>query len=113
LNISPKYRLILAVFLTALYAFIATPVQVWHRHHSIDKQFAKSHSFSTIAKNIQAEAETDCPVCTHHYSVFTEDSVLPELLLPSINSSVDAAYLLPSITGACFSFANKGPPQLV
>ncbi len=35
------------------------------------------------------------------------------LVIPSFDSSVDAAYLLPPITGACFSFANKGPPQLV
>ncbi|MFT3750204.1 MAG: hypothetical protein QM768_17945 [Agriterribacter sp.] len=111
---SRKYRQLTAVLLLLMYAFITTPVQLWHHHDpakdpvgSIDQKqsiFANSHQFFS---------EGNCSICHHQYSTYHDDVILP--VVPDLCefSSQNGRYTRAFIYAPSFSFQNKGPPLLV
>ncbi|HVK46992.1 MAG TPA: hypothetical protein VM488_04100 [Pseudobacter sp.] len=114
---NPRYRLLLAFFLTALYLFIATPVQYWHHHAShaaaalADAQ-SSDHAGPGSTK-IQGQHGDHCSICAHHYAVFMEDSSMPALASLPILTGSYSLYRVTAICPLLTSFSNKGPPQLL
>jgi hypothetical protein len=105
-----RHKRILTAFVLALYVFIATPVSLWHHHK------AQSPVASSVEKIIKAitnnSSDSDCPICHHHYSTFTDDAIAySQSPIKQIRSSITfySFFLLPS---SAFSKPNKGPPFL-
>jgi hypothetical protein len=106
----------ITALLLAVYAFIATPVQLWHQHdyvatslsESVSKEI-QSPSFSTSAQQV---VDASCQVCSHYYSTFIGTEVVrfeaPFVVAPTVEQSY--VFAVPSSPFQCFS--NKGPPAL-
>ncbi|MGN6420044.1 MAG: hypothetical protein ACTHMC_21235 [Pseudobacter sp.] len=112
-----RYRHFTALFLTALYLFIATPVQYWHHHVShAATEFASengSDHSDTGSTKIQGQHGDNCSICAHHYAVFVEDSHPPQLaFFPSLTSTY-SLYRVTAITPLLTGFSNKGPPSML
>jgi hypothetical protein len=112
-----KYNPFVAVFLLALYAFIATPTHLWHHHTPKKNQASKTTSaFNTktsIAKDISQNSESNCSICSHNYSFYTNVDIPTYQYNVVKHFSVHANFtsnfigILPSIN------VNKGPPSIV
>jgi hypothetical protein len=99
-----------------IYAFIATPVQLWHQHdfESIavtEKTSKKKHSTILSAYSPNA-ADTNCQICSNHYSIFI-DVKIARLENPFIVSqSLEQFYVFSIPSSPVLDFSNKGPPSL-
>ena len=98
----------------AVYAFIATPVQLWHHHsykvNTESVKLAKEKTESNVFKSAQQSADANCQICSHHYSVYNDVANIvfdvPTLIFPS-----GKEYYIYSIPSALIlSCSNKGPP---
>jgi len=110
------YKSLIAAVLLTVYAFIATPVQLWHHHHSVANAPAKE-SFGEEKQASQAtisqqQAEIDCQLCAHYDSVFSDVALLAFETPCFIFNPQKAFYsfLVPSFP--YFNFFNKGPPAV-
>jgi hypothetical protein len=108
------YRPSIALFLLALYAFIATPVQWWHHHAAGQQQYAVDGSKSSkpglwAGKSLSISAE-DCQVCAHKYSTSLNDHhrfvQLAITIYPSFETHRPSAYR----DALRFDLSNKSPP---
>ena len=99
----------------ALYAFVATPVQLWHHHNypaasssgSSDKKETASFSTAT-GKSVDA----NCQICSHQYSTYSDGADVI-FAAPVFIANAKEGYYYSSIPSApLFNFANKGPPAL-
>ncbi len=83
MSLRATHKRLISAFLIALYAFIVTPTQWWHHHEAII-----SGSSTAIAKksvqppSLQNATGINCKICSHHYSIFDQDSSIPELTTP-------------------------------
>ncbi|HRP55449.1 hypothetical protein [Agriterribacter sp.] len=107
-----KYRQWAAATLLVVYAFIATPVQLWH-HHSPAKQtvasektFDKGHPFIS-SSGISAD---DCQVCAHKYSTYTSHTCIPEIPAVVFYKDTRPDFCSSIILSPSFHFSNKSPP---
>ena len=84
MNLRATHKRLISAFLIALYAFIVTPTQWWHHHEAII-----SGSSTAIAKksvqppSLQNATGINCKICSHHYSIFDQNSSIPELTTPT------------------------------
>ena len=116
LNRIRKYKTFITALLLAVYAFIATPVQLWHQHNYetntvSGKSFKEKQltSFSTFSQQV---ADSNCQICSHYYSIFI-DAEFVRLEAPFIVAQSVEQYYVFSIPSPPFlHFSNKGPPAL-
>jgi hypothetical protein len=108
------YRPILAAFLLAVYAFIATPVQWWHHH-----QFETKLSVVKVPGGVKSDSvspgasrtlEADCPVCSHKYSSYSNEALTPFVLTLPVITAKHGCYLLQRLANSPAALTNKGPP---
>jgi len=111
-----KYRQWVAALLLALYAFIAAPVQLWHHHnHNI----AASHNeriFTSIAasvfQNTNTKIETNCPICHHQYSIYTDNAITAVVIHISDFLAHHKQHDFFLLHAPYLSLQNKDPPYL-
>ncbi len=109
-----KYKTFIATVLLAVYAFIATPVQLWHHHsNTINTASKKSYAQkveSPVFKSTPQATVANCQVCSHHYSVYSDVATIvfeaPSLILPSNKE----CYIFSIPLSPFLNFSNKGPP---
>jgi hypothetical protein len=112
LTASTRYREIIAAVLWVLYAFIATPVQLWH-HHNIAKETKQSAKGNRIlSESKSTTADVNCPICHHQYSVYNDDVIIPAIPAVTEFSLQNGHYIPAPLHYPSFSFQNKGPPFL-
>ncbi|MBX3254893.1 MAG: hypothetical protein KF862_12190 [Chitinophagaceae bacterium] len=114
MTIQPKYRQIIAVILLIVYAFIATPVSLWHHHHvNGEKQHTNYSDKDEIAQSTGTFSEAGCAVCAHQYSAYHGDIIIPGLATVVVfNPSENGYYTANPLSSSCFLFSNKSPPAL-
>lgn len=106
-----KYRNCTAAILLMLYAFIATPVQLWHHHHhSKDLQVISAKNI-VVSKNANSTSEANCPICQHQYSIYNDDVISIAIQSVIILLSKQEHYNQQTISSFIFAFSNKGPPS--
>jgi hypothetical protein len=110
------YRHILAAFLLAAYAFIAAPVQLWHHHKYIATVTAGPVSAAVkgdiVSPDTNSSTEANCPVCSHKYSIFANDALVPPIPAVFVPVAKCGCYRLQLISFTSLSLPNKGPPSL-
>ena len=107
-----KYKTVVAVFMLALYAFIATPVSLWHHHKLNTTIVSKEQKLQAVQQNSKNICVENCPVCSHQYAVFTNAGATPKFSPISLLQAFKPFYLLQNIESPCFDKTNKGPPQI-
>jgi hypothetical protein len=109
------YKHFIAAILLALYAFVSTPVQVWH-HHNISECIPAATSDiaknETISKASGSNSESSCQVCSHKYSTYNDDALFSIESSLILTAAKNGYYCLPVISTPSFSSPNKGPPVL-
>ena len=116
LNRILKYKTFITALLLAVYAFIASPVQLWHHHtYETNNGYRKSFkekkvtSFSAFSKQVK---DLNCQICSHYYSIFI-DAKAVRLEVPFIVAqSVEQHYVFSIPSPPFLHFSNKGPPTL-
>jgi hypothetical protein len=96
-----------------VYAFIATPVQFWH-HHKYEPGAIASHSTeaNAISKSDVKTDDANCQICSHHYSVYTDDAP-PVFATTGVSKVANESYSLQSVpTSPFFNLTGRGPPAL-
>ena len=84
MNLRATHKRLISAFLISLYAFIVTPTQWWHHHETF-----LSGSTTIIVKksehpsSLENATGINCKICSHHFSIFEQDSSIPELTTPS------------------------------
>jgi hypothetical protein len=99
----------------ALYAFVATPVQLWHHHN-----YATASSSGTSDKKETASISTssgksvdgNCQICSHQYSTYSDYDTVVFTAPLFIATAKDGFYYSSIPSSPLFNFANKGPPPL-
>jgi hypothetical protein len=106
------YRPILAAFFLAVYAFIATPVQLWH-HHQLNVKVSRSDAqMDSVAHGASIALDTDCPLCSHKYAVYNDPVLTSYELTLQATAVKNGCYLLPQLPASPTALPNKGPPAL-
>jgi hypothetical protein len=109
------YRFLSGVFLLALYAFVATPVQYWHHHkivHAAKQNYPKSSLQDHFFQVDGSQQDTGCQVCSHKYSTYSEISIVAFEACNHIAGTAHGYYQLPTVTAPSFPLPNKGPPAI-
>lgn len=111
MNSIKQYRRCVTVVLLLLYAFIATPVQLWH-HHDVVKQSGEPGFgvLDTFTPSTDTISEGNCLICHHQYSVYNNDVIIPAIIEVAFFSSQDGYCMPKMIHIPSFSFQNRGPP---
>lgn len=109
-----KYKHLIAVVLLVVYAFIATPVQLWH-HHNDEATSISSLQSNDAAKISTPDAnnktlEDNCQICGHHYSIYRSSDVFILKIFASTINPKEGLYALAIPLAPYFNSANKGPP---
>jgi hypothetical protein len=112
-----KYKPIIAAVLLVVYSFIATPVQFWHQHN-----YAIARTVSSLqpgdtqkiysANNSAKTIEDNCRVCSHHYSIYSNDDVTGFKIFGTTINSKKGFYTITIQLAPYFNSTNKGPPAL-
>jgi predicted amidohydrolase len=97
-----------------VYAFIATPVQLWHQHNYVANTACKNAADKkvtvTTAKTTIVDA--NCAACSHVYSTY---SLVADLSLEKpflVLQPKDACYILSIPFSPILQSSNRGPPEL-
>jgi hypothetical protein len=110
------YKYILAAFLLAVYGFIAAPVQLWHQHHYISNAtqgtVSSATKSDTVSQSAHSSPEANCPVCSHKYSTYIDDAIIPFEASLIVHTAKNGVYSLPFVSACSFLLPNKGPPVL-
>jgi hypothetical protein len=99
-----------------VYAFIATPVQLWHHHSSADKSSIINNSTDgqkSISVKAYGSSSHDCKICSHKYSIYNDDSFKPEQSHEFTYLDTEPVSEFFHIEAPCFNLSNKGPPVTV
>jgi len=114
LTLQPRYRRIIAALLLAVYAFIAMPVSLWHRHLISDERHHANYlDRDAVSPSHGVFAETGCSVCAHKYSAYHGDIVIPQLSPVIVYGPLENGYYTANPpSSSCFLFSNKSPPAL-
>jgi hypothetical protein len=110
-----KYKTIItAVFLT-VYAFIATPVQLWHHHdykvNTDSVKSAKEKCELTVFTSVEQPTDANCKVCSHHYSMYHHDATIELEISPLILTLKTGCYFFSIPSASLLNSSNKGPPS--
>lgn len=112
-----KYKILIAAVLLAFYAFLATPVQLWHSHnYAVNTQKSDSTNDKkqiTFSKSTDKSIESNCQICTHHFSTYYDDAttIFSATLIIALISQGNLYTKIP--LDPIFYQANKGPPTLI
>ena len=109
------YKHFIAAILLVLYAFVTTPVQLWHHHNTTESTSAatsNSVKHNTISKTSDSNSESSCQICSHKYSTYSDDALLQVESTRILTAAKNGYYCLPFISTPSFSLTNKGPPVL-
>jgi hypothetical protein len=104
-----KYRTYSSVLLLALYAFILTPVQWWHKHPAkaaIETVQPAGGKFSHPGKELSGK----CSICDHQYSICYSDAGEPPVVPLVVGTSSYRFSAAAPPEPMHFSCSNKGPP---
>lgn len=117
LTATSTYKRYIAAILLALYAFAATPIQLWHHHKNNTTEtnlvtFSDDAKHDTVSKSSDSSSEKGCSICSHKYSASNDDAVFPfesSIILTAAKNGFHRAQVIstPSIF-----LPNKGPPAL-
>jgi hypothetical protein len=115
---SKKYNIGIATFFLVVYAFIATPVQLWHHHNynvntACKDTITKKEATSTYKSTYETVVDANCATCSHVYSTYS--------FTASINFETPLSYTQPKHTSyivfipfsPLLHCTNKGPPALM
>ncbi len=95
-----------------LYAFAATPVQLWHHHNYSATEKSGNRVTASIFKSTDKSAEVNCQICSHQYSTYfyntDEIFVVPVFLA----NPKEGFYYTAFPSSPLFDSSNKGPPAL-
>jgi hypothetical protein len=112
LKLKKNYTNLLTAFLLILYAFIATPVSLWHHHKSAcDKNYPEEHAL--VVKEFKVSVEAKCIICIHHYSVALNDASIIYFSPVVLFNSVAHFDFLKKIAATRYAQYNKGPPGYI
>ncbi|PZR28387.1 MAG: hypothetical protein DI535_07035 [Citrobacter freundii] len=97
--------------------FVATPVQLWHRH-SIPEMITRAGKAHVIKQDradgiviSKAGIATDkCSICSHHYTAYTWNECKPDIRPSFTFISLVPARKEPLLQVSHFLFSNKSPP---
>lgn len=112
-----KYRVTIATFFLVVYAFIATPVQLWHKHNDVasiksTSEINKKLTNCTVQSAQQNIEEANCAICSHFYTAYslvaTVSLETPIVILQQNN----AFYIFTIPFSPLLNSCNKGPPSL-
>jgi len=98
-----------------VYAFIATPVQLWHHHNYTATVAGKNTSEKKIivVSATTTTIDANCAACSHTYSgynlVASFNLQMPFLIV----EPKDAYYILSIPFSLILQYSNRGPPELV
>ncbi|MFT3948184.1 MAG: hypothetical protein QM763_14535 [Agriterribacter sp.] len=110
MRLNKRYRQLTAVLLLAMYAFIATPVQLWH-HHDSEKHITDAGiKTSFVSKIANAASEANCLICHHQYSVYNDDIIIPLIAAVTEFSLQNGYYIAELVHFIALPSQNKGPP---
>ncbi|THU40763.1 hypothetical protein FAM09_01215 [Niastella caeni] len=112
---SRTYKQYVAAILLALYAFIVTPVQLWHCHNATTTQSTGNSSdkkLDTVSATVGFNTDSNCPICTYKFSTCNDDAVVPVVSPLPVTIVKNGYYYLPVILIRSFSLSNKGPPSI-
>jgi hypothetical protein len=105
-----NYKTIIAVVLLTLYAFIATPVKLWHHHHYVAASHQTDNTKKVTTQESSKTIEGNCQVCSHHYSVYSDDAIAVVSRLTAVINPKEGFYAFATPLLPYFNSANKGPP---
>ncbi|MBX2923858.1 MAG: hypothetical protein KF746_16790 [Chitinophagaceae bacterium] len=114
MTFQPRYRQIIAAILLIVYAFIATPVLLWH-HHPVtgEKHHAIYSDKDEVSQSHGVFSEAGCAVCAHKYAAYHGDIFIPTLSPAIVYSPLEnGCYAATHLSSSCFLFSNKSPPAL-
>ncbi len=109
-----QLRKCISATLLALYIFIATPVQFWHHHcFNTSSSTSKTKEAKKLSSSVSNNIDSNCAICSHHYSVYTELEMLvneePTFEFSLLISTPRYSYL----TISPLRILDRGPPALV
>lgn len=112
ISLRKKYTQTLAIFLLALYAFVATPTAIWHAHATQKTHTSFVDSAGSFSDDDMNNFSEDCSVCGHHYAIYTNDTTVYSSPFHNffVNKQVDFPSSLRSYPQ--YTHSNKGPPVL-
>lgn len=108
-----KYKQFIAILLMALYAFVATPVQLWHHHNYANPTASGSSDnkeTASFSKSTSKSAEANCQICSHQYSTYNDCTDVIFAAPVFIDNPKEGFYYNSIPLAPLFNFANKGPP---
>jgi hypothetical protein len=112
-----KYRKYATALLLLLYAFVTTPVQLWHHHNVTAKLSATQSAANNKTKKFTAAAsnpDTDnCVVCAHNYTTYCNDASPALEIFICLPKADGCIFIVHTPTAPCFNYSNKGPPTTV
>lgn len=100
-QITQTYRTAIAAVLLMVYAFIATPVQVWHHHTDVSSK----ENIVSVDK-----ADSNCVVCSHKYSSFNEVTIVLFETVVAATKVIYSCYGPKLAKAPALLLSNKGPP---
>jgi len=106
-----SYRKFSAAWLLVIYLFIAAPVSWWHQHAGTEAAGMYAGKSGDEQGITHPGDNSDCPVCSHHYSIYTDT---PSFDI-SFDEKIPAVIHIPLCAASYNSLAvhspgNKGPP---
>ncbi|MBX2921907.1 MAG: hypothetical protein KF746_06930 [Chitinophagaceae bacterium] len=110
MHLTKRYRQLTAILLLVVYAFIATPVQLWH-HHDAEKPITDAGiKTSFVSKIADTVSEANCLICHHQYSVYNDDIIVPVIAAVTEFSFQNGHYTPVLVHFIALPSQNKGPP---
>ncbi|MGC4234816.1 MAG: hypothetical protein QM594_17685 [Niabella sp.] len=116
---STRYRPLIGVCVLMLYAFISTPVQLWHHHphitDNVKKETVNDAPVNKKSFNIYPAlcAEENCYICEHHYSLYGETELINiPFQKPAAWLENSCFYIRPASQAPASALSNKGPPLI-
>ncbi|MBU3743121.1 MAG: hypothetical protein FGM61_01055 [Sediminibacterium sp.] len=106
------HRRCISVLFIALYAFIATPTATWHHHTVVFK--GKKQEISDVAQgsSLDTASIVSCKICSHHYSVFDNDSTLPIIQSVEYGITQSGISIAPCFTYSSRILSDRAPPTI-
>jgi hypothetical protein len=116
LKLVSKYKTFISALLLAVYAFMATPVPLWHRHNyeanTVTEKSAQEKELASFSKFSLQAVNTNCQICSHQYSIFIDTEMVRIEAPFVVNQSVEQHYVFSIPLSPSLHFSNKDPPAL-
>lgn len=112
-----KYKQVAAIVLLAVYAFITTPIQLWHHHDYVITAAASSLQQDNTTKISSSDSSTstiedNCQICRHLYSFYINDDVTVFKIFRAVINTKEGVYAHTIPLAPYFSSTDRGPPAI-